>query len=231
MGNGTDVVFCVQTLRNVVFETSLGNLTAANVSADSPLTGTGRGKAAWPYLVRIAPGGKVCADARDKVSFASSTGDRTAPALFDNDKDKNIGGGPNRIASDPDKSNGKSNGLKPGERSSLLVRITGVELRLIGETRGDERDAVDLNFGLAASIHGETSGDSSGKSLEGSDGRISDEEEEGITETDVQVQLLRVGVSVPSWNPRLGRWADGPRADGHVLAPVSFFLCLYGQLE
>ena len=180
-------------------------------------------------MVRIAPGGKVCADARDKVSFASSTGDRAAPALFE-DKDKNIGDGPNRKASDPDKSNGKSNGLKPGERSSLLVRITGVELRLIGETRGDERDAVDLNFGLAASIHGETSGVASGKSLEGSDGRISDEEEEGITETDVQVQLLRVGVSVPSWNPRLGRWADGPRADGHVLAPVSFFLCSYGQL-
>ena len=83
MGNGTDVVFCLQTLRNVVFETSLGNLTAANVSADSPLTGTGRGKAAWPYLVRIAPGGKVSADARDKVSFASSTGDRAAPALFE----------------------------------------------------------------------------------------------------------------------------------------------------
>jgi len=160
MGNESDVVFCLQTLRNVVFETSLGNLTAANVSADSPLTGTGRGKAAWPYLVRIAPGGKVCADARDKVSFASSTGDRASrPALFDNDKDKNIGDGPNPKASDPDKSNGKSNGLKPGERSSLLVRITGVELRLIGETRGDERDAVDLNFGLAASIHGETSGD------------------------------------------------------------------------
>ena len=221
MGNVIDVVFCVQTLRNVVFETSLGNLTAANVSADSPLTGTGRGKAAWPYLVRIAPGGKVSADARDKVSFASSTGDRASrPALFE-DNDKNIGGGPDRKASDPDKSNGKSNGLKPGERSSLLVRITGVELRLIGETRGDERDAVDLNFGLAASIHGETSGDSSGKSLEG-DGRISDEEEEGITETDVQVQLLRVGVSVPSWDPRLGRWADGPRVE-HVLAPVSFF--------
>ena len=173
----------------------------------------------------------MCADARDKVSFASSTGYRASrPALFE-DNDKKIGDGPNPKASDPDKSNGKSNGLKPGERSSLLVRITGVELRLIGETRGDERDAVDLNFGLAASIHGETSGDSSGKSLEGSDGRISDEEEEGITETDVQVQLLRVGVSVPSWNPRLGRWADGPRADGHVLAPVSFFLCLYGQLE
>ena len=219
MGNGSDVVFCLQTLRNVVFETYLGNLTSANVSTDSPLTGTGRGKAAWPYLVRIAPGGKVSADARDKVSFASSTGEPAAPALFDNDK--NIGGGPNRKASDPDKSNGKSNGLKPGERSSMLVRVTGVELRLIGETRGDERDAVDLNFGLAASIHGETSGDSSGKSLEGSDGRISDEEEEGITETDVQVQLLRVGVSVPSWNPRLGRWADGPRE--HVLAPVSFF--------
>ena len=220
MGNVNDVVFCVQTLRNVVFETSIGNLTSANVSADSPLTGTGRGKAAWPYLVRIAPGGKVSADARDKVSFASSTGDRAAPALFE-DKDKNIGDGPNRKASDPDKSNGKSNGLKPVERSSLLVRVTGVELRLIGETRGDERDAVDLNFGLAASIHGETSGVASGKSLEGSDGRISDEEEEGITETDVQVQLLRVGVSVPSWNPRLGRWADGPRE--HVLAPVSFF--------
>ncbi len=173
----------------------------------------------------------MCADARDKVSFASSTGDRASrPALFE-DNDKKIGDGPNPKASDPDKSNGKSNGLKPGERSSLLVRITGVELRLIGETRGDERDAVDLNFGLAASIHGETSGVASGKSLEGSDGRISDEEEEGITETDVQVQLLRVGVSVPSWNPRLGRWADGPRADGHVLAPVSFFLCLYGQLE
>ena len=222
MGNVNDVVFCVQTLRNVVFETSLGDLTAANVSADSPLTGTGRGKAAWPYLVRIAPGGKVCADARDKVSFASSTGDRAAPALFE-DKDKNIGDGPNRKASDPDKSNGKSNGLKPGERSSLLVRVTGVELRLIGETRGDERDAVDLNFGLAASIHGETSGVASGKSLEGSDGRISDEEEEGITETDVQVQLLRVGVSVPSWDPIECRWADRPRADGHVLAPVSFF--------
>ena len=222
MGNETDVVFCLQTLRNVVFETSLGNLTAANVSADSPLTGTGRGKAAWPYLVRIAPGGKVSADARDKVSFASSTGDRAAPALFESDNDKNIGDGPNRKASNPDKSNGKSNGLKPGERSSLLVRVTGVELRLIGETRGDERDAVDLNFGLAASIHGETSGDSSGKSLEG-DGRISDEEEEGITETDVQVQLLRVGVSVPSWDPIECRWADRPRADGHVLAPVSFF--------
>ena len=64
MGNETDVVFCLQTLRNVVFETSLGNLTAANVSADSPLTGTGRGKAAWPYLVRIAPGGKVSARTR-----------------------------------------------------------------------------------------------------------------------------------------------------------------------
>ena len=81
-----------------MFETSLGDLTAANVSTDSPLTGTGRGKAAWPYLVRIAPGGKVCADARDKVSFASSTGDRAAPALFE-DNDKKIGGGPNLTGS------------------------------------------------------------------------------------------------------------------------------------
>ena len=207
---------CSLTIKNAVIETS-----SSRGGGTGAKKGPARGKALWPRLVRLAPGGRISASSRDKVSFASSHGAAVAPdKVTDTDKVTLVDGAKTSAV----------RGLKPGDRSSLSIRVVGVSLRLIGETRGDERDAIDLDFGLAASVHDEASDVAVKRKDEADDmGRLSDDdEEEGVVETDVQVQLLRVGVSRPEWDAGALRWIERAAGDD-VLFPVDLTFRMISQ--
>ena len=108
-----------------------------------------------------------------------------------------------------------------------------MSLRLIGETRGDERDAIDLDFGIAASVHDEASGVVVRRGGKDDDaGRLSDDDDddEGVVETDVQVQLLRVGVSRPEWDAGARRWIERAAGDD-VLFPVDLTFRMISQTD
>ena len=61
-------------------------------------------------------------------------------------------------------------------------------------------------------------------------GRLSDEDDddEGVVETDVQVQLLRVGVSRPEWDAGALRWIERAAGDD-VLFPVDLTFRMISQ--
>ena len=65
---------CSLTIKNAVIETS-----SSRGGGTGAKKGPARGKALWPRLVRLAPGGRISASSRDKVSFASSHGAAVAP--------------------------------------------------------------------------------------------------------------------------------------------------------
>ena len=66
---------CSLTIKNAVIETS-----SSRGGGTGAKKGPARGKALWPRLVRLAPGGRISASSRDEVSFASSHGAAVAPA-------------------------------------------------------------------------------------------------------------------------------------------------------
>ena len=112
---------CSLTIKNAVIETSSSR-------GGGPARRRDRGVALWPRLVRLAPGGRISASSRDKVSFASSSGAAVAPSDVDGHGQTTLVDGSQELR--------ERGGLKPGDRSSLSIRVVGVSLRLIGETRG-----------------------------------------------------------------------------------------------
>ena len=173
----------------------------------------GGARAAWPYLVQLAPGARIIADPRNKVSFASS--------LFPSSVVIPTGvlqtvGSETGVRDDGRKT--PATVVREPSRTEISLRATCLELRLVGEGKdvggsGEppaSTDMIDLKLGLVVDVALETVGEDMDAEGDGNDAI-----EAGGTETDVQMQLIRVRVRHPF------EGADGSGGGGgDILAPV-----------
>ena len=215
---------CSLTIKNAVIEVSSSRGGGTGAKKFS------RGKALWPRLVRLAPGGRVSASSRDAVSFASSSGAAVAPSDVDGTKHRG------RAQQREEQRARASGGLKPGDRSAVEPLAPGKLTINRDPRRRTRRDRPRL--WPAASVHDEASNvvkKRGGKDRDDTDdvddvGRLSDDDDddEGVVETDVQVQLLRVGVSRPEWDAGALRWIERAAGDD-VLFPVDLTFRMISQ--
>jgi hypothetical protein len=111
------------------------------VEVESAAGGGGGARAVWPYLVRLAPGARIVADTKDKVSFAWSSSSSSSSAPLDDEyllAAPPDGGGAIRKDAEPGSSGKAGKAGKAGKeaaaagaasKTELTLRATCLELR------------------------------------------------------------------------------------------------------